>query len=89
VRMHWAYALGVCFERVFWAYGLGVWFGRVFWAYVLGVRFGRLFWAYVLGVCFEQRALERMAFGVSLWVCGFGRLSLGVWILPKKPEAKY
>jgi len=33
-------------------------------------------------------ALERMALGVSLWVRGFGRMSLGVWILPKKPEAK-
>jgi len=83
-----AYALGVCFERVFWAYALGVCFGRVFWACALGVCFGRVFWAYVLGVCFGPMALERMALGASLWVRGFERMSLGVWILPKKPEAK-
>jgi len=56
---------------------------------VLRVCFGRVFWARVLGVCFECRALERMALGASLWVCGFGHMSLGVWIWPKKPEAKY
>jgi len=69
-------------------YALGVCFGRVFWAYVLGVCFGRMFWAYPLGVCFEYMALERMSLGSSLWLCGLGRMSLGVWILPKKPEAK-
>ena len=74
---------------MFWAYDLGVWFGCVFWACVLGLCFGPMFWAYVLGLCFECRALERMALGASLLVCGFGCMSLGVWILPKKPEAKY
>jgi len=33
-------------------------------------------------------ALESMALGASLWVRGFGRMALGVWTLPKKPEAK-
>jgi len=32
-------------------------------------------------------AFERMALGASLWARGFGRMSLGVWIWPKKPEA--
>ena len=62
------------------------------WGCVLGVCFGRMFWAYVLGVCFgvcfKCMALEGMALGPSLWVHGFGRMSLGVWIFPKKPEAK-
>ena len=53
-------------------------FGRVFWVYSLGVCFGHMFWAYDLGLCFECRALERMALDASLWVNGFGRLSLGV-----------
>ena len=70
-------------------YAVGVWFGRMVWAYGLSVCFGRRVWAYVLGVCFKCMALERMALGASLWVRGFGRMSLGVWILPKKPEAKY
>jgi len=86
--MLWEYALGVCFERVFWAYTLGVCFGHMLWACVLGVCFGRVFWAYALSVCFKCVALERMALGASLRVRGFGRRSLGVWILPKKPEAK-
>jgi len=86
--MLWAYALGVCFRRVFWACVLGVCFGCVFWVYVLGVCFGCMLWAYALSVCFKCRALESMALGASLWVRGFGRRSLGVWILPKKPEAK-
>jgi hypothetical protein len=60
----------------------------MFWAYVLGVCFGRMLWAYALSVRFKCMALERMALGASLWVRGFGRMSLGVWILPKKPEAK-
>ena len=86
--MLWAYALGVCFGRVFWAYVLGVCFGRVFWACVLGVCFGRELWAYALGLHFRCMALERLALGASLWVPVFGRMSLGVWILPKKPEVK-
>ena len=86
--MFWVYALGVCFERMLWVYALGVCFGRVFWAYVLGVCFGCMLWAYALSVCFKCMALERMALGASLWVRGFGRMSLSVWILPKKPEAK-
>jgi len=86
--------LGVYFERVFfgcmlWEYALGVCFELIHWACVLGVCFGRMFWAYALGVCIEFMALERMSLGASLWVRGFGRMSLGVWILPKKPEAKY
>jgi len=87
-RMLWAYALGVCFRRVFWACVLGVCFGRVFWAFDLGVCFGLKLWAYALSVRFKCMALERMAFGASPWVRGFGGMSLGVWILPKKPEAK-
>ena len=79
----------MCFECVFWASVLGVCLGRMFWAYVLGVYFGCLFWAYALGVCFKCMASERIALGASLCVRGFGRMSLGVWILPKKPEAKY
>jgi len=55
----------------------------------LGGCFGRMFWAYALGVCIEFMALERMSLDASLWVRGFGRMSLGVWILPKKLEAKY
>jgi len=58
------------------------------WAYALGVCFERVFWAYALSVRFGCMALERMALGASLWVRGFGRMSLGVLILPKKPEAK-
>jgi len=77
--MLWACVLGVCFGRVFWAYVL---------ACVLGVCFGRTLWVYALSVCFKCMALERMALGASLWVRGFGRMSLGVWIWPKKPEAK-
>jgi len=61
----------------------------VFWAYALGICFERVFWAYALGVRFEFMALERMSLDASLWVRRFGRMSLGVWILPKKPEAKY
>ena len=84
--------MGICFGRMLWACVLGMCFGRLFWAYVLGVCFGRMLWAYALGVYFERMlnrmALERMALGASLWVRGFGRMSLGVWILPKKPEAK-
>jgi len=80
--------LGVCFGRVFWACVLGVCFGRVFWAYALGVCFGCMLWAYALSVCFKYMALERRALGASLWVCGFGCMSLGVWTLLKKPEAK-
>jgi len=57
------------------------------WAYGLGVCFEPVFWAYALGVCFKCMALESMASGASLWVRCFGRISLGVWILPKKPEA--
>jgi len=83
-RMLWP----LCFWHVFWACVLGVCFGRLFWAYVLGVCFGHMLWAYALSVCFKCMALERMALGASLWVPGFGRMSLGVWILPKKPEAK-
>ena len=64
----------------------------MFWACVLGVCFGRKFWrklwAYALSVRFKCMALERMALGASLCVHGFGRMSLGIWILPKKPEAK-
>jgi len=86
--MLWAYALGVCFGRVFWACVLGVCFGRVFWASVLGVCFGRTLWAYALSIRFKCIALERMALGALLWVRGFGRMSSCVWILPKKPEAK-
>ena len=56
---------------------------------VLGVCFGRMFWAYDFGLCSEYTALERMALGASFWVRGFGRISLGVWIVPLKPEAKY
>jgi len=87
-RVFWACVLGVCFGRLFWACVLGVCFGRVFGAYVLGVCFGSLLWAYALSVRFKCMALERMALGASLWVRGFGRMSLGVSILPKKPEAK-
>jgi len=47
-----------------------------------------MFWLYPLVVCFKCMALERMALGASLWVRGFGCMSLGVWILPKKQEAK-
>jgi len=86
-RKLWAYALSVCIGRMLWAYVLGVCFGRMFWAYALRVCFGRLFWVYALRVCCKCMALERMALGASLWVLGFGRMSLGVWILPKKPEA--
>jgi len=86
--MLWVYALGVCFGRVFWACGLSVCFGPVFWAFVLSVCFGRMLWAYALSVCFKCMALERMALGTSLWVSGFGWMTLGVWILPKKPETK-
>jgi len=71
-----------------WAYVLGVCFGGVFWACVVGVCFGCMLWAYALSVRFMCMALERMALGASVWVGGFGRMSLGVWILPKKPEAK-
>jgi len=78
--MLWVYA---------WACILGLCFERIFWAYILGLCFGHMFWAYALSICFESMALEQMALGVSLWVRGFGRISLGVWILPKKPEAKY
>ena len=74
---------------MFWAYALSVCFGRILWVYVLGICFGHMFWAYALGVCFEYMPLERMSLGASLWVRGFGHMSLGVWILPKKPEAKY
>jgi len=74
--------------RVFWAYALGVCFGRVFWACVLGVCFGRVLWANALSVHFKCMALERMALGASLCVRGFGRMSLGIWTLAKKPEAK-
>ena len=80
--------MGVCFGRMLWAYALGVYFGRVFWACVLGVCFGRMLWAYALSVYFKCMTLERMALGTSLWVHGFGRMSLRAWILPKKPEAK-
>jgi len=71
-----------------WACILGHCFGPVFCAYFLGICLGHMFWAYALGVCFKCMALERMALGASLWVRGFGRLPLGVWILPKKPEAR-
>jgi len=87
-RMLWAYALSVCFACMLWAYALGVCFALVFWAYVFAVWFWRVFWAYALSVCFKCMALERMALGASLWVRGFGRMSWGVWILPKKPDAK-
>ena len=87
--MLWAHALGVCFGRVFWACVLGVCVGRVFWAYVLGISFGCMLWAYALMVRFKWIALERMAWGGSLWVRGFGNMSLRGWILPKKLEAKY
>jgi len=87
-RGFWACVLGVCFGHVFGAYILGVCFGRMFWAYVLGVCSGLKLWAYALSVCFKCMALERMALGASLWAPGFGRMSLGLWILPKKPEAK-
>jgi len=59
------------------------------WAYVFGVCFGRIFWVYAWGVCFEYMALERMSLGASLWVYGFARMSLGLWILPQNPEANY
>jgi len=72
-----------------WACALGMCFGRVFWGYVLGVCFGGMLWWYALGVCFECMASERIALGASLWVRGFECMSLGVWILPKKPVAKY
>jgi len=55
----------------------------------LSVCFERMFWAYALGICFECMVLERMSLGASLGVSGFGCMSLGVWILQKKPEAKY
>jgi len=91
-RMLWACVLAVCFGGVFWPCVLAVCFGRVFWGYVLGVCFRRKLWAYALGVClsvsFKCMALECMALGASLRVRGFGRMSLGVWILPKKQEAK-
>jgi len=87
--MLWACVLGGCFGRVFWACVLGVCFGHMFWAYVLGVCFVCLFWGYALGVCFKCMALEGMALGASLWVNDFGRMALSIWILPKKPEAKY
>ena len=77
--MPWAYALSVCFGCII---------GRLFWAYVLGLCFGRKLWAYALSVCFKCMALEGMALSASLWVGGFGCMSLGIWILPKKPEAK-
>ena len=54
----------------------------------MGVWFGYMLWAYTFGVFFKCIALERMALGASLWVCDFGRMSLGVWNLLKKPEAK-
>ena len=87
--MLWAYALRICFGRMLWAYALGVCFGPMFWAYVLGLCFGPMFWVYALCVCFEYIALELISLGASLWVRGFGCMSLGVWILPKIPEAKY
>jgi len=86
--MLWAYALGVCFGRMLGVCVLGVCFGRMLWAYALGVCFGRVFWACVLGVRFKCMALEGMALGASHWVLGFGCMSLGVGILPKKPEPK-
>ena len=86
--MLWACVLGVCVKRVFWVYALRVCFGRMLWANALAVCFGGMLWAYALSVRFKCMALERMALGASLWVRGFGRMSLGVWILPKKPEAK-
>ena len=81
--------LSLCFGRMLWAYALGLCFGPVFWAKVLGLCFGPMFQAYALGVCFECMALERMTLGGSLWVRGFGNMSLRGWILPKKLEAKY
>jgi len=86
--MLWTYALGVCLERMFWAYALGVCFWPVFLACVLGVCYGRILWAYALRVRFKCMAFSRMALGASLGVRGFGGMSLGVWILPTKPEAK-
>ena len=86
------YALRLCFERLLWANALCVCFGRMLSGCVLGVCCGRMLWAYALGVClsvsFKCMALECMALGASLRVRGFGRMSLGVWILPKKQEAK-
>jgi len=73
---------------MFWAFILGVRFGLMFWPYVLSVCFGRMLWVYGLSVCITCMALEGMALGESLWECGFGCMSLGVWILRKKPEAK-
>jgi len=70
------------------AYALDMCFGRMFSAYVLGVCFGRMLWAYALSLCFKCMTVERMDLGTSLWVHGFGRMSLRAWILPKKPEAK-
>jgi len=74
----WACVLGVRFGHVFSACVFGVCFGRGFWASALGVCFGHTLWAYALSVCFKCMALERMALGASLWVHGFGRMSLGV-----------
>jgi len=88
-RMLLAYALGVCFGRMLWVYALSVCFGHMLWAYALGVCFGRMLSANALGVYFVYMALQRISWGPSLWVRGFGHMSLGVWILPKKPEAKY
>ena len=86
--MLWPYPLSLCFGLMLWGWVLGVCFGRMFWACLLGVCFGRIFWGYALGVCFKCMALERIALGASLWVHGFGRMFFGVWILPKKPEAR-
>ena len=76
--MLWACFLGLCFKHVFWAYALGVCFEHTLWACVLRVCFARIFWAYALGICFEYMALESMSLGTSLWLRGFGRMSLGV-----------
>ena len=63
---------------MFLAYAVGVCFGRVFWTYALSVYFGRMLREYALGVCFEFMALECMSLGASLWVRSFGHMSLGV-----------
>jgi len=78
VCVFWAYAFRVCFGRMLWAYALCVYFESMFCADALGMCFGRMFRAYAFGVCFQYMASERMCLGVSLWVRGFGRMSLGV-----------
>ena len=74
--------LWVCVLGVF----LGLCFVPMFWACVFCICFRPMFWVSAWGVCFACRTLERIVLGASLWVRGFGCMSLGVCILPKKPE---